>query len=193
MHAGGFSCRPAHPIHSVKMMAQFFYAGIGSRQTPLPVLALMSAAAVRLAATGWTLRSGGADGADLAFEQGAGNGPKEIYLPWQGFNGNSSLLYDIDDAAFELAAQYHPNWSRLKSSVRRLIARNSYQVLGRDLATPVRFVLCWTPDGIISAQGRTEASGGTGQAIAIAADRGIPVFNLARPEHEARIRAFLNA
>jgi hypothetical protein len=192
MHAGWFFLPAIAPNPFGQIMAQFFYAGIGSRQTPLPVLALMSAVAARLAAAGWTLRSGGADGADLAFEQGAGNGPKEIYLPWQGFNGNASLLSEIDDAAFELAAQYHPNWNRLKPSVRRLIARNGYQVLGRDLTTPVRFVLCWTPDGIISAQGRTAASGGTGQAIAIAADRGIPVFNLARPEHEARIRAFVN-
>ena len=37
-----------------------------------------------------TLRSGGADGADLAFEIGAAN--KEIYLPSKDFNNNSSDL-----------------------------------------------------------------------------------------------------
>jgi predicted Rossmann fold nucleotide-binding protein DprA/Smf involved in DNA uptake len=43
------------------------YAGIGSRETPKEVLKSMTNYAKELSATGWVLRSGGADGADTAF------------------------------------------------------------------------------------------------------------------------------
>jgi hypothetical protein len=46
------------------------YTGIGARRTPSDVLDLMHSLAMRLSG-GWVLRSGGADGADRAFEEGA--------------------------------------------------------------------------------------------------------------------------
>jgi predicted Rossmann fold nucleotide-binding protein DprA/Smf involved in DNA uptake len=46
------------------------YAGIGSRSTPPETLPLIESIAARLAEKGWVLRSGGADGADSAFEKG---------------------------------------------------------------------------------------------------------------------------
>jgi hypothetical protein len=65
------------------------YAGIGSRQTPDHVLAAITAVAKVLAERGYILRSGGAEGADTAFEKGAGKAT-EIFLPWRGFNQNDS-------------------------------------------------------------------------------------------------------
>ena len=50
------------------------------------------------------------------------------------------------------------------------MARNCHQVLGQDLKTPVDFIVCWTKDG--------GESGGTGQALRIARDLNIPVYNL---------------
>jgi len=47
-----------------------YYSGIGSRSTPENILHMMGDVAYRLANKGWILRSGGADGADNAFEQG---------------------------------------------------------------------------------------------------------------------------
>jgi len=86
------------------------YTGIGSRQTPPNVIATMEKIARRLADRGFTLRSGGADGADTAFERGAGSGSTEIYLPWKGFNSSSSPLYDLSSmpAAMDLARTIHP-------------------------------------------------------------------------------------
>lgn len=52
---------------------------------------------------------------------------------------------------------------------RKLQARNSHQVLGLDLETPSEFIVCWTKNG--------KSSGGTGQAIRIALDYGIPIFD----------------
>lgn len=149
------------------------YAGIGSRQTPPEICALMTDLACRLAAAGYVLRSGGARGADQAFEAGAGTA-KEIYLP-----------HHATDAALELAAHYHPFWDRCGTTARRLHARNGMIILGADLASPVALVLCWTSDG--------RASGGTGQGLRIAVDRGIPVYNLFRREDRAAAEAMIRA
>ena len=41
-----------------------FYAGVGSRKTPYRILVGMKEAAIELSDKGWSLRSGGAKGAD---------------------------------------------------------------------------------------------------------------------------------
>jgi hypothetical protein len=67
------------------------YAGIGSRRTPPEILSLMRQTAAALAARGYTLRTGGAGGADQAFLEGAGGplGQVELFLPWPGFRGSA--------------------------------------------------------------------------------------------------------
>lgn len=155
------------------------YTGIGSRETPSATQGTIYRIAEFLARNGLTLRSGGADGADQAFERGAVLGPSEIYLPWKGFNGNRSLLFDIPAEAFTIAGKFHPGWNHLTEPVRRLMARNAQQVLGMDLNSPSAFVLCWTPDGADGLLKKTTSkTGGTGQAIRIAAHYGVPVINL---------------
>jgi len=171
------------------------YAGIGSRETPPAVLDLMARAGSWLAGEGWVLRTGMAAGADQAFYRAAHpHGAFELYLPWPAFragarspaSGSQQLvLGQPTPAAYELAAQFHPAWSRLTRGVRALHARNCHQVLGADLAIPARFVLCWTPDGSLDGRGRRV--GGTGQALRIAHHHRIPIFNLARPEHVKRL------
>ena len=170
-----------------------WYTGIGSRNTPPGVLELMVQTAERLADLGYGLRSGAAQGADSAFEEGCDRkgGAKEIYLPFKGFQSHRSLCYPPSQEALGLAARYHPNWMHLSGTARALMARNMHQVLGADLNTPSRFILCWTPDGCQSLLERSSSTGGTGQAIALASDRSIPVFNLARQDMEQRIHNFL--
>ena len=130
---------------------------------------------------GYILRSGGANGADKFFEVGVKN--KEIYLPWKGFNNNDSRLFTISKEAIKMAESYHPNWLGLSDAARSLMARNCYQVLGEDLKTPSEFIVCYTTDG--------KASGGTGQALRIAKDKSIPVFNLFYPDAEEKLRIYL--
>lgn len=146
------------------------YTGIGSRQTPESILEQMTKFARRLSFYGYTLRSGGAEGADTAFEVGAVR--SEIYLPWKGFNKNDSDLYEVSDEAIEMAMHYHPAPERLKDSHRRLHGRNAYQILGKDLNTPSEFVIFWAPEK----NGKVE--GGTATAVSIARERNIPTFNL---------------
>lgn len=147
-----------------------YYAGIGSRQTPLNIQIKMTLIAQRLSKSSYCLRSGGARGADEAFEKGAVH--KQIFLPWNGFNGKIPHKdeYIVPDLNIDLVRKYHPKPDKLSDFGLKLMSRNSYQVLGPTLDNPVDFVLCWTKDG--------KASGGTGQAIRIAKDYDIPVFNL---------------
>lgn len=162
------------------------YTGVGSRQTPAPVLALMRGLAVHLAQHGYTLRSGGANGADTAFEAGAHAGSAEIYLPWAGFNerhGSRYLVMRGDplwERATALATAVHPFWSNLSNGARALHARNVFQVLGRDLETPSKFLLCWTPCGGDGVRTTGYSTGGTRTAIVIAEQFHVPVFNLAQ-------------
>lgn len=168
------------------------YAGIGSRATPPDVLAVMRALAERLGAAGWVLRTGGAPQADQAFMAGAraAEGSVELYLPWPGFQGLvEAELTEPSSAARALASRFHPAWSCCGRGAQALHARNCHQVLGVGLDAPVVCVVCWTPDG--SLDGAARSAGGTGQALRIAASRGIPVFNLVRGEHRRRVESFL--
>lgn len=152
-----------------------FYTGVGSRSTPLQMHSVMRRIAMTLAERGLVLRSGGASGADTAFENGCdiAGGRKEIYLPWPRFQNHPSHLCEVGRAAMKTASRVHPAWSRCSSGARKLHARNAYQVLGRDLSTPSKFVVCWTPGGALR--------GGTRTAIVIAEEHGVPVVNLGAP------------
>lgn len=150
---------------------RFVYAGIGSRETPRSLSPRMRGIARKLESLGWLLHSGGADGADDFFESGVQcSDNARIFLPWQGFNGRRSRWHEVCERAHEIARRFHPAYERLSPAGRLLMGRNSYQVLGPKLDRPVACVVCWTRDG--------RASGGTGQALRIAAAYRIPVFNL---------------
>ena len=154
------------------------YAGIGSRETPHDILELMTAEAGRLVYEDEAvLRSGGAKGADKAFELGCDVtlGDKEIFrtdtFVKRYDNVEKSHGYDPDnwERAFDLAEEYHPNWGACSGFARKLHARNGFIVLGERLNDPVDFIVCWTEGG--------KLKGGTAQALRIAKDYDIPVLN----------------
>ena len=160
-----------------------YYAGIGSRETPDHCLAMMKDVGKKLAKMGLVLRSGGADGADLAFENGCNlvNGKKEIMLPWAGFNNSDSKIYHYPKEAYDIAYQFHPYLQNCKQSIVKLMARNSCQVLGMDLKTHSSFIVCYC---LKNKKG--EYQGGTGQALRIAEHYNIPIFNMFIPEDKER-------
>lgn len=149
------------------------FTGIGSRESPSGILALMTRIAEHLCSRGYILRSGGADGADEAFQNGCDNvnGSKEIYIPWRGFNNSASQLYTISEDAFLLASTIHPAWDKLSQGAKKLHARNVYQVLGPNLSDPVDLLICWTKNG--------KDIGGTRTAIVLARQYNIRIINLA--------------
>ena len=160
------------------------YAGIGSRETPENAMHVLYQAGKRLAERGFTLRSGAAEGADTAFEEGCdqasyqgGPGKKEIFIPWAGYNGRpKSEFGEPPELAYEVAERIHPAWHHLKRGGRTLMARNCQQIMGQNLGSHALFVLCWTKGG--------KGAGGTGQAIRLAKSLGIPVFDIGDPNLE---------
>ena len=167
-----------------------WYTGIGSRKTPPSVLVDMVDIARACELNKIGLRSGGAIGADRAFESGA---------------GNSLISYRPNDVmserAYELAKQfYEPHsirefgrrWSSVKPYVKNLMTRNVYQVLGDNLDDPSRFLICWTPDGCESSVTRTKATGGTGQAIAVATAFQVEIINLYNADALGRVERKLS-
>lgn len=161
-----------------------YYTGIGSRQTPKEVCQKMKCIAKTMEREDFTLRSGGADGADSAFEAGAGS-KKQIFLPSDPYKGryadqrrqiNCEILYNWEDA-MDIAKFFHPNWNSLGYFVKKLMARNTYQILGLDLESPSDVVYCWTADGSVG-YNTTRKTGGTGQALRIAYEWGIDIINL---------------
>ena len=162
------------------MNSKLYYTGVGSRKTPVYFLKLITMIAERLRKQNYILRSGGALGADVAFESGAGK-QKEIWY-----------AKDTTKEAMEIAAYYHPAWEHCSDYAKALHGRNTFQVLGFNLKTPSLCLICWTPDGAIKHGERTRKTGGTGTAISIASDWGIPVFNLARKGDFTRLKYYMS-
>lgn len=165
-----------------------YYAGIGSRGTPRAIRGFMVELAKAMAEEGFVLRSGGAEGADKAFETGVDywhylKNDQNLPVPKQIFLANDIKNDDESLAAIKLAKEYHPVWYKMSKFVKNLHARNAFQVMGRDVKTPVTVVICWTPDGCLDHEHRTIFTGGTGTAISIASKHNIPVLNLYYRQH----------
>lgn len=144
-----------------------YYAGIGSRATPDHVLDLMTLIAERLQECGYTLRSGGAKGADQAFSKGVYIKCQEVYRP----RPDDQPINPYEEV---VASKHHPNWLACTPYVKALHRRNVQIILGKDLEQPADFVVCWTPNG--------KDVGGTGLAIRVAKTFEIPVHNLYNPK-----------
>lgn len=159
-----------------------YYTGIGSRGTPDNILLMMNKLGEIYSSGGYILRSGGAPGADLAFEKNVVSSSKNIFLPWKGFNDNKSELFNISQEATTLAETFLPHWTYLKEPVKKLMSRNVYQVIGLNLNNPSKFLVCWTPDGVNDTSQITKKTGGTGMAIRVACFYKVPVYNLGNPD-----------
>lgn len=196
-------------------MGDKFYAGVGSRQTPADVCLLMNRIAKRLAEEGHTLRSGHAQGADLAFEYGADEAKcldrcrKEIWLPCDGFNGApyventsgwSHVVVSDDHYYREKARHFHPAWEKLSPFAKKLMIRNVGQILGRetrhlgsvdDPDPEISYSRAPKSAFVICWTRGGQATGGTGQAIRVAKAYDVPVLNLWQRDVRQRAEAWL--
>lgn len=178
-----------------------YWTGVGSRSTPEHILKIMRAVAHKLAVKGYTLRSGGADGADIAFEYGSDdvNGSKEIYISWDNpksthgriYYHNNRDVFKLDlspkkEDAMILASEIHPAWDRCSQAAQKLHARNMFQVLGYRLDKPSSFLICYAiPQG-------DSVKGGTRTAFECARRHGIPVFNMYEKDVQERFIKYLD-
>lgn len=161
-----------------------YYAGIGSRITPPNVCLAMRGIAKELASLGFCLRSGHADGADLAFEGGAES--KEIFLPWKDFNGSDSKFTKPSDQAVALCKKLFPHFPGVSRGSRLLISRNMHQLFGPNIQnSPIsEFVICWTPEG--------KKVGGTAYAMKVAEHFGIPIYNLYNEIDQIKLKILID-
>jgi hypothetical protein len=162
-----------------------YYAGIGSRETPPNVCKEMFRLAQDLADRRWVLRSGGADGADSAFEEGCdeNRGYKEIFLPWYGFNGRFEVettpgrLVTVPPLTNSLRriANSVQHLDRMSQGVQKLKCRNVCQILGNipGKSPPTNVVICY--------QDPKKKTGGTlfAMNLTLKCHPIIPVFNMA--------------
>lgn len=176
------------------------YAGIGSRETPANILAVMTQAAAALERAGYLLRSGGAPGADRAFQTGVTDPAHHaIFLPGRSLYGmrTGPGIYDATTlpgwkSALESVPAFHPNPGALSPFATNLMARNAMQVFGPEVNSPADFVMAWAPGGYENTPpplGFRE--GGTGQALRMARHYNIPIRNLANTETLDRVLAFI--
>lgn len=163
-------------------------AGIGSQQTPLVICEQMRLVGEWCLHNGVTVRSGHARGADYAFERGA-KLACQVFLPWASFNKDLVLMgvpiyppmgLSEEDGLLrnrlnELVLAYHPVPRRLSPHAFALHRRNGAQVLGARCDQPANAITCWTPNAAVT--------GGTGQALRVAAAYEVPVVNMAHPEY----------
>lgn len=170
-----------------------YYTGIGSRETPPDILSLMQRIAGWLSEMGVILRSGGADGADTAFENGCKDHLKEIYIPWNGFSGRhhndetvlctGGLEYSRDKAS-----QIHKGWNWLSRGAQALHARNINQVMGKNppQSELSKFVIFYAPT---TRNGNIK--GGTATAVNLAVSLGIPVWNFFESTDEKAFKEWI--
>jgi hypothetical protein len=160
------------------------FAGLGSRATPTKVQQQIVAYSRRLTSAGYVARSRASDGADLAFERGAGD-RKEIWLPFPGFEDRTPddrrvfvPTPEQEAGAVEIASRIHPTWEKV--AVRRgsvaTHAGNVITVLGPDLTQPVDFLVLWAAVLGDSVDGDARTS------YEAAKLKKIPTFNLNVPE-----------
>ena len=227
------------------------YAAIGSREISADMIVQMNNSAIELAAEGYKLQSGGAIGADMAFE-GKSQPIKVTMLKnirIKDFNYEkdevleigskkfTELMYEIPkhdnhltntnklvkinkssnpktigkeqvqsfdpkhvkydkyknrDKVRAIANEMHPQARPLSKPgdkntyVHDLQARNTYQIFGENLDTPVDFVLYYAekdPNDPI------RPKGDTGQAVEMAALKGIPTINMLDEDWKEQLQA----
>lgn len=167
------------------------YVGGGNPDAPPHILQKMEDLARELELHGYTLRAGGLDGPESAFENGASK-LKEIHLPWKGFNNKDSSFTFTSNRAKEIASQYHNAYKGLKPAIQTILAKNVRVVTGKDLKSPALFAIVWSEDGAESNREKSMKTGNVGHLIAVADSMRIPIFNLGKPDAEERLRRYLD-
>ncbi len=188
-----------------------YYTGVGSRNTPMYILYMMSKLAMIFEKKGFILRSGCALGADAAFEDVLMNPAKnaEIYIPANNFPGKmgtslkshyicpeqrfGTKFNDLFCQATRLIHKddVHKGWKYLDAYTMKLHNRNMFQVLGIDLKTKSNFNICYTKAGELKYEETNRSTGGTGTAINASDLYNVEIFNLGNDEHYKRLSLFI--
>lgn len=172
------------------------YTGIGAREVGGDICLVMSKIAYKLAQSGWSLRSGGAKGSDLAFETGCleAGGDQEIYLPNKNFGTSWSRLPHKNDVIgpspeavniiHKVANKYGDFNPKGGDWYWNLLGRNVHQILGKNLDNPSQKVFCYTKGG--------KDVGGTRWALRVARMYDIEIINLGNNETLEKYKSWIS-
>jgi hypothetical protein len=189
------------------------YAGIGSREAPTEVLEQMTEVAKYLEGIGYTLNTGKTYPAKPSSDPKYQAQYEERLAFSKKYNGKVGLDEEGADRAFSLGAtkknlfspekhgsrpreqaiakEIHLNWSALVNKGPggpKLMARNTNQIFGNNLDTPVDFVLFYAKE----TSNPLRPAGGTGQAVEMARRKGIPTINMADLNWRTQLDAVLS-
>jgi len=187
----------------------FTYAGIGSRETPANVLSQMTELAKELERR-YTLNTGKTFPATESYDKKVYDERKKESEKLSKLHGNQVGLDEegadrafsagtskknlfgvtgvIGNREMKVMEEIHPNPSALKSGGKKLMARNTNQIFGENLDTPVDFVLFYAEE----TSNPLRPKGGTGQAVEMARRKGIPTINMANPNWREELDKVLN-
>jgi hypothetical protein len=116
-------------------------------------------------------------------------------LPWNGFNkcyaSNTGFIDTPKLPAYhiaqKLAEDLHPNWAACSRGDKGLYTRNCMQILGKNIKTPSKFVLCWG----IPTDDKGNVKGGTGKACRLSIREDVEILNLYHGDIQQRIKKWL--
>ena len=162
-----------------------YYTGIGSRETPENIREIIHLISIKLEKQGYTLRSGGANGADTFFEEKVVK--KDIFIPWKNFNGVvGGIIPSTSEKSLGIIRKIHPVFDRLSEGAKKLHLRNINQVLGHNLDNPSSFLICWA-----NVDNKGIPKGGTRNAWCLASLYEIPCFNLLFEKDLTRFKKYI--
>lgn len=180
------------------------YTGVGSRSTPEETCKTFTYLGADLGSRGWRLRSGHADGPDMAFETGSplwlgsdayhGVLGREVYLPWKKFNGRrrhfdpfvEDPTGNSEDEGYYVPDAHWPTYRKAEEIAQSVIPwwdklKPSYKRLHtRNVYQVLGFNLDTPSDLLIcnaDLDKHGEPTGGTRTAIKIAEKYKVPVIN----------------
>lgn len=165
-------------------------ACLSNQDAPDEIKSVCEKLARVLVENGYTIRTSGGKGGEEAFEKGAGD-KVEVYIPWKGFDQKQSQFCKTKDEAKDVVRQFSPSFESLSKGVQTIIASKAHVILGKDLNSPIRFLVVWSLDGAETKKECTAKTGFVSTPIKIAESIQIPVFNLKRSDALERIRALI--
>ena len=187
-NGGGFPT-PKPPVENPE--PYLAYAVVSNKDIPPEAIQVYERIAKRLNDMGYTVRTGTLEGLESKAEMLPVR--KELLLPWKGFNEKESQFTSSTPLIKGIAKKYMKagNWDELKPAMQGFLQKNARLVTGHYGNSPAKFVICWSQDQAESQNQVTFNTGNIAHALTIAAAWHVPVFNLARPDAEARLFNFL--
>jgi hypothetical protein len=186
---GGFDRKPKPEELDPTLYLSIAFTG--GKDTPQHVIDKMCEMAKYAESRGIVIRVGGDGPVEETVEKAVSK--LELILPWKGFNDKTSAFTWSVERAHHIAKAFHDAFESLPKGVKGILAKNARLVMGHKMMSPATALVVWTEDGVETLKDVTSRSGFAGHPIKIAAAAAIRVFNLGKPDAEARFRDFVES